>query len=464
MKDEKISNEKIDKLEKTSEKITGRGGLAFFVRYLTGIKIYPFLQILFRWVKGSSKGAPLESIFKQLFCFFVDGTSYALSRFDELKKEQAYASVIECEEGELCSSHSIKRFFRKFSYSKMKLFRRLLLRLFIWRLRISSPDIIMLDIDSFVLDNDDALKREGCEPTYKNKKGYQPLALKWDGFIIDSIFRKGSRHGNYEKEAFRMVERTVNLIRKNYKADIPVILTSDSGFFDKKNFNSFEDTGIGFICSGRLYSDIESRLSNIPVEEFSNYYNGKDGWHYYEFTDRRKSWEREWRCIYTSQNIKDTQTKFAFAKTDSLIYTNLGMESSKITEVLEKSGQSRYEMSKAIIKLFHGRGREELVHRGLKDFGTEKLRFDHFAPNAAYYFVMLIAFFIFECYKRDITREQFNIRGYASTFRRKLIDFGAKLVKTGRKKILKIPEALFESINAADMWKKCNSPPVLCIR
>jgi hypothetical protein len=31
-----------------------------------------------------------------------------------------------------------------------------------------------------VLDNDEALRREGCDPTYKKVKGFQPLHLIWE--------------------------------------------------------------------------------------------------------------------------------------------------------------------------------------------------------------------------------------------------------------------------------------------
>jgi hypothetical protein len=461
MSNKKNNNEKIDKIAKTDQKITGRGGLSLFVNYLSGIAIYPILKTLFGWVKGSSKGTCIEGIFKQLFCFFIDGTSNALTRFDELKSDEGYASTIESKEDALCSSHSIKRFFKKFCYAKMKLFRRLLLKLFLWRLRLKSPDVVILDIDSFILDNDNASKREGCEPTYMNKKGYQPLGLKWDGFMIDSIFRRGSKHGNYEREAFEMIKKVVKLIRKNYKENVPIIVTSDSGFFDKKNFNDFDDLGIGFICSGKFYDDLKGRIRKFTSDKFNKYYNGNAGWLYCEFSDRRKSWDTDWRCIYTCKEIENKQLKFDFAKEDSLIYTNLGMTDSQITEFLDGASQDGYKESEEIIELFHGRGREELVHRGVKDFGSEKLRFKRFEPNAAYYFVMLVAFFLFECYKRDVTYDKFNIRGYASRFRRQLIDFGAKLVKTGGQKILKIPESIFKRINAAVLWERCKKPPRL---
>ena len=48
------------------------------------------------------------------------------------------------------------------------------------------------------------------------------------------------------------------------------------------------------------------------------------------------------------------------------------------------------------------RGRDELVNRGLKDFGCEQLPFAKFAPNAAFYYLMAISFFLFEVFKKDV--------------------------------------------------------------
>ena len=42
-----------------------------------------------------------------------------------------------------------------------------------------------------------------------------------------------------------------------------------------------------------------------------------------------------------------------------------------------------------IIACAHSRGRDELVHRGLKDFGSEELPFKKFASNAAYYYTII---------------------------------------------------------------------------
>jgi hypothetical protein len=73
-----------------------------------------------------------------------------------------------------------------------------------------------------VLDNDEALRREGCDPTYQKVKGFQPLHLIWEGKIIDAIFRRGKRHSNYGQDVAKMIRGIVSLIRTLYDANVTI--------------------------------------------------------------------------------------------------------------------------------------------------------------------------------------------------------------------------------------------------
>jgi len=62
---------KINKVGITKDTLTGRGGMALFVRYLSSIRIYDLLLEFFGNLRKSRKGQPLWNIFKQVFCFFL---------------------------------------------------------------------------------------------------------------------------------------------------------------------------------------------------------------------------------------------------------------------------------------------------------------------------------------------------------------------------------------------------------
>ena len=114
----------------------------------------------------------------------------------------------------------------------MFLFRRLLQKLFIWRLNITNPAVVELGIDTMVLDNDDANCRHGVKPIYKKKKGFQPLQMNCGRYFVDAVFRGGNKHSNHGDTVQKMITHMVNRIRKEYRNDVPIIIRIDSGFFD----------------------------------------------------------------------------------------------------------------------------------------------------------------------------------------------------------------------------------------
>ena len=151
-------------IEVTSDTLTGRAGLALFARYLDRIGLGWFLT---RWLgplRRSAKGLPAAEVVRQVLLFLVDGTSRHLTHFDELKKDEGYAGTIERRPEDLLSSHSAKRLFGAITWGRIWLLRKLLQELFIWRLCLTRPKVVILDLDVMVMDNDEAEAREGVTP------------------------------------------------------------------------------------------------------------------------------------------------------------------------------------------------------------------------------------------------------------------------------------------------------------
>lgn len=348
--------------------------------------------------------------------------------------------------------------FSRLSLISERFYRRVLLELFIWRLKVEKPKIIELFGDSVVFDNNDAKERQGVKSTYKRIKGYHPLQISWGPYIVDAIFRPGSFHSNHEDEFRQAIKRVVKIIRKRYDEDVPVIILTDSGFFDDKNFTYFEEKlKIHYVCAGKFYEDVKQYLQRYPQDNFSNY---KESWDYLEFGNALKSWNKFRRCIYTSQiSDEQGQISFEFSRPDTIIYTNIGSDSTLDKKLIEAGG-SEYLTAEKIIELNHSRGRSELVHRSEKEFaGGENLPFQRFRMNMVYYFIMLFAHFLYETYKRDVTKDIFPVVSYPNTFRRKLIDFAGKIITTARKNILKITNPVYDSLNIAKLWEIITQHP-----
>jgi len=454
------SNNFIDSVEITKDTLTSRGGLSLFVRYLRSIGLLPHLESEFDGIRKSRKGQSVAEIFKQLFCFFLDGTSRHLIHFDALKRDEGYAAGIETEPDQMLSSHAVKRFFKAIYWPTIHVFRAVLLQLFLWRLQLVEPTLIMLGLDTMVMDNDDALKRHGVKPTYKKRKGFQPLQLNWGSFIIDALFRAGDVHSNHGQDVEKMLRRIVAAIRKHYDSEVAIVLRLDSGFFDQKLFKVFEELQIGYICGGKLYDDVKSYVSQCDESYWGRYEHSDQIWRFIELGDRRGNWKQFRRAIFCSPLCEDRQYVFEFQRPDTIIYTNLGM-GDVIDRRLEACGRSDLFTPQALIQSYHERGSDELVNRALKDFGFEQLPFKRFGHNAAFYYTMIIAFFLYEAFKLDVCSPVVKISAYATTVRRQLIDIAAKVVRHSGAIILKVTNVTFQALNFLQLWKKSAEPPQL---
>jgi len=453
---------KIRRIEATSDRLTGRAGLALFVAYLHSIEIFDWFDRWFGSIRKNRKGLAITELFKQVLCFFVDGTSRRLTYFDQLSQDEGYAGSIETPTVHMASSHQVKRFFKAFAWTRVFLFRRLLQHLFLWRLQIAQPEIIELGIDTMVMDNDDALCRHGVKPTYKKKKGFQPLQMNWGRLIVDAVFRGGDKHSNHGDTVLNMIRHMVIKIKRHYRWDVPIVIRMDSGFFDQKIFNLCEALHIGYVCGGKMYKDIKQMAATWDDSQWKRFESGKkDAWQYTEFGCRQGSWKRFRRAIFCRLMHNDrNQLYLPGFRPDTIIITNIG-QGQAIDWMLKKAGAADYLTANGLVACYHERGSDELANRAIKDFGHEQLPFKRFAPNAAWYYMMLVGHFLLESFKEDVSAPVLSIGSYASTVRRRLIDIAGKIVFHSGETILKVSKACIESLRLPELFDRCSMAPVI---
>jgi hypothetical protein len=447
---------RITKVEISNETLTSRGGVALFIKYLESIGIIALLLEKFGSLKKSSKGVGLAHLFRQILCFFFDGTSHHLSHFDQLKQDAGYAAVIEVQPEQMASSHAMKRFFKAFGVWAPTAFRWVLRRLFVWRLKLKAPKVVALTMDTMVMDNDEALKREGCDATYKKVKGFQPLHLIWEGKIVDAIFRRGKRHSNCANHAITMIENAVRLIRREYDSEVCIMLRIDGGFMDEAIFATCDRLDIGFIASGKILEATKEQVKAIAQDQWKEYDNGRQCWSYASFEYRCQSWEKDraYRALYTRPKDEDGQHLLEFARPDNIILSNL-TEDHPALKAMTPEAREYWLSDETLIFHHHQRGADELPHRALKEFGSEQLPFKRYSANCAFYYLMVVSFFLFETFKEDNLEGILPVKSYATTIRRKLVDFAAKVVRSGREVILKVPAAIMRSLDFATLWARC---------
>lgn len=453
---------KINSVEITNDTLSNRGGLAFMMRYLDEIGIPSMIENRFGHLRKSSKGESIGECARQIMAFCMDGTKHSISRFDELKKDCGYAAVLECNTDKLISTAATKRFFRKFRGTTFLPYRSILNDLFIWRLKLEKPSIIKLHLDTMVLDNDNAKKRERCNVTYKKVHGFQPLQINWESHIVDMHFRSGEKHSNHGNDAKEAVARLVKLIRRRYDKDIPIIVSADSGFLSEENMLFFEnDLKIKYVIIGKLYGSVYESMRNNNVSESVRVEAKNASWVCYDFQSKLDRWEFPRRTILTTL-VSDNDQYVLEGIRDSVMYTNLG-NNDYLDYELNIRGFEDLTKTEEIVKLAHHNGEEELNHRSIKEFmGSEHLPFTNFGMNGAYYSLMLISHFLMESFRKDVANEIIPVRCYATRLRREIIDIAVKVVRTGHRIILKTTRAIWETLDVSNFWKKCNNPVLIC--
>jgi hypothetical protein len=406
------------------------------------------------------KGASVGEIFKQVLCFLFDGTSRHLTHFDVLARDPGYAATIETDIRSMVSSHTVKRFYQAFSPQRTYLFRRLLQQLFLWRLNKTRPQLIELNIDTMVMDNGQATKRHGVKPTYRKVLGFQPLQMTWGRYIIDAVFRGGDKHSLNGDSARQMIRHVVRMIRSRYSKTVPIIIRMDSGFFSQELFAEMDRLHVGFICGGKFYNDTQAMIRALPETAFRHYFGktDEDVWQYSEFSDRRKCWGRPYRAIFWRPLLEEKQFLLPGSRPGTIVYTNL-KTGGTVDRQLHKAGLAFMTGADAVIRSYHQRGADELVHRAFKDFGFEELPSLRFQPNAAFYYTMLLGFFLFEAFKEDVSEPVVPVTSFPTTLRRRLVDVAGKVVSHAGKTVLKVAKGTIESLRFKELWGRCLSAP-----
>src|SRR5207244_4076855 len=136
----------------------------------------------------------------------------------------------------------------------------------------------------------------------------------------------------------------VSLIRTRYDASVSIIVRLDAGFFDAKNFALFDDLGIGFLATGKVYDAIKEKVQAIPKKKWKEYANERQVWSYARFSYQCESWKKAYRALYTRPQYEDQQRLLEFARPDNIILTNL-VSGEPVLERMPRAAREYWERS-----------------------------------------------------------------------------------------------------------------------
>ena len=438
----KDCRKKIKEIGITNECLSSRSGLAPYVNFLNGSGIALELQETLTYLRQSSKGIKLSDAFFQLLLFFADGSYRCLKGFDTLSDNEAWQKLHGCKK--TLNTSQLKRLLQKITPKEINLLRPVIRQVFLSALKASNPDKVVLFLDSCVYDNDGSKCRGGVKSTYKNKKGYHPINLIWRGLYVDTVFQRGDYSTNHDSVAITMLQEIVPLIHEALGDKVQIIVRMDGGYYDQKIFAACDELSIKFVCAGKRYGDhqyLESKMLNDCDGIFKN---NNSQWHFYRFQERRGTWPKkmQYRALFLRATEENGE---ALLGLDSrIILTNLNEE-----ECTDEQ----------IIKYDHSRGTDELTHRAAKEFCNEKMPCLDYCANAFWYTLSIIAFNLFQIFKRNIAC--FPFHAYPNTIRRKLFDLAGKIVGGGNSLRIKISKWKMKELNFQRIWQRSLMPWVI---
>lgn len=431
----------IKSVETTQACLTDRAGLVPLANFIEGSSIVDKLSYTFRSFRKSSKGISLDDSFFQLLLFFADGSHQTLDAFDELREDESWQKMLGVKES--LGTAQLKRLLDKVELKHFHQLRPMIQRVFLKNLKEEQPDKVVLFLDSCVLDNDTAKCKGGSKPTYKNKKGYHPINLIWNGFYVDTVFQQGHHSTNHDNIVTQMLENIVTQIRETVGDETSIIVRMDAGYFDQKIFKTCDELKIKFVCAGKVYSkSSHSLLAETSLEDFDGkFQNGGTTWKYLKFAEQRQSWPKDMK--YRAFFLRATQTdgEALLGLDTRIILTNLTEKEASDLEIIDYD---------------HSRGADELTHRASKEFSPENLPCLDYSQNAFWYTLSILAFNLFQTFKRNIVC--FPKNSYPNTLRRKFFDIAGRIVRKGRQLSLQITKWNMKKLGFDDVWRRSLIP------
>jgi hypothetical protein len=426
----------ITKISTTSECLTPRAGLAPFVNFLKKSHVSDELSLIYQDLRKSKKGIKLKEAFLQILLFLADGTEQSLESFDRLNQDESWIKIHGCKE--YLNTASLKRLLYKADKIDVETIRPYFHRIFQSVLKNESPNEVVLFLDSCVYNNDGAKCRAGVKPTYKNFQGYHPINLIWNGFYVDTYFQSGHCSTNHGDIVKTMLKNASKSIRETLGPEVTIIVRMDGGFYDQKIFKLCDELGVNFVCAGKVYKD-----HTFDVHSFSGIYENKNSmWKYEAFQECRKSWD---------ENMKYRALKLVVVEENG--EPLLGLNGRIILSNYDNCSDEK------LIEYDHSRGKDELTHREVKDFTSERMPCLDFHANQLWYYMGILAFNLFQVFKRKIAC--LFKTSYPTTFRRKFFDIAGKIIPESRSFTLKIHKFKMKELQFNKIWERSLIPWII---
>lgn len=272
-----------------------------------------------------------------------------------------------------------------------------------------------LDLDASAIEAD---KRE-ARMTYKGFKGYMPLEgyLAENGLKIYEEFREGN-----ESPSKGLLEALKECQRRMPKGKKIKRFRSDSAAYQAEIINHCEQEGIEYTITADQDSAVKKAIGAIPAEDWK------------PLKDRRGTWIAE--TVHSMEHTKEA-FRLIVLKERELQLDLWGEKPKERYHAVAGNFPEKWDAEK-VLEWHNGRGNAENYIKEFKiGFGLETLPCGESYANAVWYCLGSIAYNLFIGFKRLCCPPEWMYHTVA-TFRWRLFETAARIVKHGREIILKI--------------------------
>lgn len=342
-----------------------------------------------------------QVIYQILGAYFEDDCA------DELTNDPVLTAILS--KKVLASQPTLSRFFNRMDESTLNQFYALMRRFRKVVYSVKKPEMLLLDLDSTLLNTYGHQEGEGFNFHYQNR-GYHPLVC-YDGITGDLLkieLRNGTEYSSTGVMEF--LQPLLDEFGAEYP-DIPLLLRGDSGFTKPELYHQCETNGVSYAIRLKengilreLASDIDAQLTEITRNDMVSY-----AVCYGEFLYQAKSWDYPRRVV-----CKIEKPTGQFIHMYTFIITNMDSEAEKVVKFYCKRGAM-----------------ENYIKESKNGFDFAAVSSSSKIVNANRLQIHALAYNIFSWFKRPALFAAMR-KQQIDTIRLKLLKIAAKVVHSAR--------------------------------
>ena len=348
-----------------------------------------------------------QTIYQILGAYFEDDCA------DELTNDPVLTTILD--KKALASQPTLSRFFNRMDETTLKQFYELMRRFRKVVYSIKKPQLLLLDLDSTLLDTYGHQEGEGFNFHYKSH-GYHPLVC-YDGITGDLLkieLRDGTEYSSTGVTDF--LQPLLDEFGTDYP-DIPLLLRGDSGFAKPELYDQCETNGVSYVIRLKenkvlreLASDIEDRLNETTRKDLVSY-----AVCYGEFMYQAGSWKYPRRVVCKIEKPADQLIHMY-----TFIVTNMDSAPEELIRFYCKRGTM-----------------ENFIKESKNGFDFAAVSSSSKIVNANRLQVHALAYNIFNWFKRLVLPAKMR-KQQIDTIRLKLLKIAAKVIHSARYIVFKL--------------------------